>query len=82
MKIIKRSGAEDTFDAFKIVAAVSKSNIEVPTLERLSDEQIRQIAKNVEQICLEMDRSPNVEEVQDLVEDQIMNMRAFSVARK
>lgn len=82
MKIIKRSGAEDTFNAYKIVAAVKKANREVPTLERLSDQQIEQIAKNVEQICLDLKRSPNVEEVQDFVEDQIMNMRAFSLARK
>ena len=82
MKIIKRSGAEDTFNASKIVAAVKKANREVPTLERLSDQQIEQIAENVEQICLDLKRSPNVEEVQDFVEDQIMNMRAFSLARK
>jgi len=82
MKIIKRSGAEDTFNVSKIVAAVKKANREVPTLERLSDQQIEQIAENVEQICLDLKRSPNVEEVQDFVEDQIMNMRAFSLARK
>lgn len=82
MKIIKRSGAEDTFDSSKIAAAVSKANNEVSIHERLSDEQIKQIVKNVENTCINLKRSPNVEEVQDLVEDEIMNMRAFSVARK
>ena len=48
----------------------------------LSDEQIEMISKNVEDICQEMNRSLSVEEIQDLVENQIMNLRAFAVARK
>ena len=47
MKIIKRSGSENEFDADKIVAAISKANTEVPTIERLSEEQICEIASNV-----------------------------------
>ena len=82
MKIIKRSGSENEFDADKIIAAISKANIEVPTIERLSEEQIREIASNVEKICEDMHRALNVEEIQDLVEDQIMNKRAFALARK
>ena len=82
MKIIKRSGSENEFDADKIVAAISKANTEVPTIERLSEEQICEIASNVEKICEDMHRALNVEEIQDLVEDQIMNKRAFALARK
>ena len=82
MKIIKRSGSEVTFDITKIMAAVSKANQEVVHSERLSDEQIQTISDNVESICEEMNRSLNVEEIQDLVENQIMNLRAFAVARK
>ena len=82
MKIIKRSGSEVTFDIEKIVNAVTKANNEVVHSERLSSEQIRTISENVEQICNEMGRSLNVEEIQDLVENQIMNLRAFAVARK
>ncbi|MFR1766603.1 MAG: anaerobic ribonucleoside-triphosphate reductase [Lachnospira sp.] len=82
MKIIKRSGSEVTFDIKKIMAAVAKANNEVVHNEQLSDEQIAIIAQNVEQICVEMNRSLSVEEIQDLVENQIMNLRAFSVARK
>ena len=82
MKIIKRSGSEVTFDITKIMAAVSKANQEVVHSERLSDEQIQTISDNVESICEEMNRSFNVEEIQDLVENQIMNFRAFAVARK
>jgi ribonucleoside-triphosphate reductase len=82
MKIIKRSGTETTFDITKITAAITKANREVPTSERLSLQQIQEISDNVEQICLEMKRSPNVEEIQDMVENQIMNKRAFGLARK
>lgn len=78
MKIIKRSGSEVTFDITKIMAAVSKANQEVVHSERLSDEQIQTISDNVESICEEMNRSLNVEEIQDLVENQIMNFRAFA----
>ena len=81
MKIIKRSGTEVTFDIAKIMAAVSKANKEVVHSERLSDEQIKKISVNVEEICQEMNRSLSVEEIQDLVENQIMKQRAFSVAR-
>ena len=82
MKIIKRSGSEMIFDGMKIVAAVEKANNEVVPGERLSEEQIQTIAKNVEGMCEEIGRSLNVEEIQDLVENQIMQYRAFSVARK
>ena len=66
MKIIKRSGSEVTFDISKIMAAVAKANKEVVHSERLSDEQIETISDNVESICQEMNRSLNVEEIQDL----------------
>ena len=82
MKIIKRSGSEVTFDISKIMAAVSKANMEFVHSERLSEEQIETISNNVESICKEMNRSLSVEEIQDLVENQIMNLRAFAVARK
>lgn len=82
MKIIKRSGSEDTFDARKITAAVTKANYEVPTKDRLSKEQIESITADVENICLDMNRALSVEEIQDLVEEQIMDRRAFAVARK
>lgn len=82
MKIIKRSGTEAVFDISKIMAAVAKANLEVTHNERLSEEQIDMISHNVENICEEMHRSLSVEEIQDLVENQIMNLRAFTVARK
>lgn len=82
MKIIKRSGSEVSFDSDKITAAIAKANLEVPTKERLSKEQIADITAAVENICMDSNRSMGVEEIQDLVEEQIMNKRAFQVARK
>ena len=82
MKIIKRSGTETVFDITKITSAITKANKEIPTSDRLSLQQIQEISDNVEQMCLEMRRSPSVEEIQDMVENQIMNKRAFALARK
>ncbi|MGN1481610.1 anaerobic ribonucleoside-triphosphate reductase [Porcipelethomonas sp.] len=82
MKIIKRSGTEVGFNIEKIIAAVKKANKEVVESERLTEKQIDEIADNVENICLSMNRTLNVEEIQDLVENQIMNLKAFEVARK
>ena len=82
MNIIKRSGTEVVFDINKIIIAITKANNEVVEQERLSEEQIRTIAENVMQICSDMQRALSVEEIQDLVENQIMDKRAFAVARK
>lgn len=80
MKIIKRSGMEVEFDRSKINNAVKKANNSVVVQDQMSDEQIEQIAKNVEIICEGMGRALSVEEIQDLVENQIMNQKAFRVA--
>lgn len=82
MKIIKRSGAEVDFDAKKIEIAVKKANESVVPSERMSDIQIKRIAEDVESAAVNVNRSLGVEEIQDMVEDQIMNQRAFSVARR
>ena len=82
MKIIKRSGTEVGFDRVKIIAAVSKANKEAPESDRLSEQQINDISYNVENICTSLNRTLNVEEIQDLVENQIMNLKYFEVARK
>ena len=81
MNIIKRSGAETQFDLNKITAAVEKANDSVPDNEKMSKEQIAVISANMRTICEGMNRALSVEEIQDFVENQIMNQRAFSVAR-
>ncbi len=82
MKIIKRSGAEVEFDPRKIVVAVTKANDSVVPSARMTEVQIRRIAEDVESAAMNMNRSLSVEEIQDMVEDQIMNQRAFEVARR
>ena len=82
MKVIKRSGAEVTFDANNIINAVTKANESVVPSERMTEIQIKRIAEDVEMACANINRSLSVEEIQDMVEDQIMNQRAFSVARR
>ena len=82
MKIIKRNGAEVVFDPSKIIVAVTKANESVVPSARMTEIQIKRIAEDVEMAALHMNRSLNVEEIQDMVEDQIMNQRAFDVARR
>ena len=81
MKIIKRSGSEVEFDREKIAVAVTKANESVVPSHRLTPIQIKRIAEDVESAAANMQRSLSVEEIQDMVEDQIMNQRAFAVAR-
>ena len=82
MKIIKRSGAEVTFDPEKIIVAITKANESVVPSSRMSAIQIKRIAEDVESAAANINRSLSVEEIQDMVEDQIMNQRAFDVARR
>ena len=82
MKIIKRNGSEAVFDITKIIVAVSKANKEIDERQRLTNEQIRTIAANVEGACVAMGRAASVEEIQDLVEKQIMGQGAFDVAKE
>ena len=82
MKIIKRSGIEVDFDASKIDSAVSKANREAAENARLTVEQIKDISKYIKNLCENIGRTLNVEEIQDLVENKIMEYQAFEVARK
>ena len=82
MNIIKRSGAEVVFDPKKIEIAVAKANESVVPSARMTPVQIKRIAEDVESAALNINRSLSVEEIQDMVEDQIMNQRAFDVARR
>ena len=81
MKVIKRNGTEVVFDIEKIIAAITKANNSVEESARMTPMQIRRIAEFVELSCLKMNRSPSVEEIQDLVEYQIMAHGAYEVAK-
>ena len=81
MKLIKRNGSEVIFDREKITVAVTKANEAVAEQYRISDEDIENIALEVERLCLTMVRSAGVEEIQDLVEKEIMKLGAFDLAK-
>ena len=82
MKVIKRNGSEVVFDISKILRAVTKANDVVDEAQRMTPVQIQRIAESVELACQQMNRSPSVEEIQDMVEHQIMAHGAFEVAKR
>ena len=82
MKVIKRNGSEVVFDLDKIIVAITKANEAVDEDARMTSMQIKRIAEAVELKCIRMNRAPEVEEIQDLVESQIMAHGAYEVAKK
>ena len=81
MKIIKRNGAEVPFDITKIITAVTKASDSVSGQSRLTKDQITQIAAAITDQCQALNRAVSVEEVQDMVENQLMDIKAHDVAR-
>ena len=81
MKIIKRNGAEVPFDITKIITAVTKASDSVGGKARLSREQITDIAAAVTDQCQALNRAISVEEIQDMVENQLMDIKAHDIAR-
>ena len=82
MKIIKRNGQEAIFDEVKITNAIIAANKEVVETDRLSEEDIDNITNDIKYKCQKIKRALSVEEIQNLVEDELMKLNAFSVARK
>ena len=82
MKIIKRSGTEVAFDIDKIVNAIRAANLEVEEGSRLTDRQVIYAAQNVAEACEKAGHTVSVEEIQDLVEDEIMRLDCYEVARR
>ena len=81
MKLIKRNGSEVIFDGEKISVAVRKANEAVEPSDRITEKAIDLITENVVRECEAMNRAVSVEEVQDMVEDQIMRLGAFVLAK-
>lgn len=82
MKIIKRSGTEVKFDIKKITEAIRKANSEVMEKEQLSEEMILELSNNVSKACKKAKYALGVEEIQNLVENELMRVHAYNVARK
>ncbi len=82
MRIIKRSGVEEDFNSAKIISALNRANAEVEGDDKLFDYDVEGIAKSIEQEARTYDRPLNVEEIQDMVEDSIMSLGKYALARK
>ena len=82
MKIIKRNGSEVTFDIEKISNAIAGANAEAPVDERLTQRQIVYASENVRDRCVAAGHTVTVEEIQDMVEDEIMALDCYDVARR
>ena len=80
--VIKRNGKEVNFDISKIANAIRKANKEVEPIYQMNEYQIDGIAENVASQCAKLDRAVSVEEIQDMVETGIMEMRGYEVAQK
>ncbi len=80
--VIKRNGQEVTFDANKIVVAITKANDEVNPVHQLSEIQIHAIADNIQKKVEQISHAVSIEDIQDLVETGIMEMRGYEVAQK
>ncbi len=82
MKIIKRNGSEVPFDVTKIANAIAAANKEVKDSQRLTERQVMYAAANVADLCEASGHTVSVEEIQDMVEDEIMRLDCYEVARK
>ena len=80
--VIKRNGKEVNFDISKIANAIRKANKEVEPIYQMNEYQIDGIAENVAGQCAKLERAVSVEEIQDMVETGIMEMRGYEVAQK
>ena len=81
MNIIKRDGTEAVFDVDKIKNAVTRANNATDTMYQISEDSIQKVADSVAVQCCLLGHTPNVEEIQNLVENELMRIRAFELAR-
>ena len=81
-RVIKRNGEEVDFRLEKIVNAIKKANEEVENIHKMNDFQIIAIAEKIAQQTEEFTHAVNVEDIQDMVETGIMEMRGYEVAQK
>ena len=82
VNVIKRNGEEVSFDLLKIANAIKAANQEVAPIYQLNEYQIQAIADNVAAKISEMTHAVHVEDIQDMVETAIMEMRGYEVAQK
>lgn len=79
MKVIKRDGTIVEFDDEKIRLAVGKANEEVSKKERATEEDIEMIATYVREL---RKNRILVEDIQDIIEEKLMELGKYNLARK
>lgn len=79
MLVIKRNGVKKPFQRRKVRLAISKANLEVPTNEQASGEQIDLICDKIEDLDM---KEIHVETIQDFIEKQLMTLGLLALAKK
>ena len=83
MKVIKRNGTEVDFDSNKIYCAVSKANKnDVTDIDRMPDEKIHELTNKITERISKINRTLNVEEIQDMVENEIINFGYINLSKE
>lgn len=82
MYVIKRDGSQVHFDAYKICEAISKANNAYEGSDKLSPKMIDEIVEKINYKCAKLDRAVSVEEIQDMVEDCIMGLGRYRLAKE
>lgn len=82
MYVIKRDGSQVHFDAYKICEAINKANNAYEGSDKLSPKMIDEIVEKINYKCSKLDRAVSVEEIQDMVEDCIMNLGRYRLAKE
>jgi hypothetical protein len=82
MYVIKRDGSQVHFDAYKICEAINKANNAYEGSDKLSPKMIDEIVEKINYKCAKLDRAVSVEEIQDMVEDCIMSLGRYRLAKE
>ena len=75
IRVIKRNGEEVAFHLSKIENAIAAANKEVDRLHQMNDYQVKAVAENVTKQIEAMTHAVHVEDIQDMVETGIMEIR-------
>lgn len=81
MQFIKRDGTAVEFDKAKIYAAIDKANNAVASTSRIKEADIESVTASVVKRCSALRHTPRIEEVQDMVEEELMSIGAFALAK-
>ena len=79
MTVIKRDGRAENYDSQKISNAIKKAFL--ASEERIDDDKLCELVKNVEKMISSLEH-PEVEFIQDKVEEALMDAGFFKTAKR